>query len=186
MCSLALFFPVVYLLIPYTALIQDDRLRYVFFLLLLFIKGCVVIISFPCTTILLTNSTSSVRVLGTVNGFATTFSGLGRAAGPALTGAVFSLGVQEGYVVFPWWLLAFAALVGAVPLWWVVEGEGPHRSLDTDDDDDDDDDEEAIEEDDTLPSSGNGTNEDGKVAEAPPIVVFKTGATSRRTPYGTS
>lgn len=93
------------------------------------VKGFVVIIGFPCTTILLTNSASSLRILGTLNGFATTFSGMGRAVGPATVGAVFSWGVRHGYAVAPWWLLAAIALVGAVPPWFIVEGEGPTTSL---------------------------------------------------------
>jgi hypothetical protein len=93
------------------------------------VKGFVVIIGFPCTTILLTNSASSLRILGTLNGFATTFSGLGRAIGPAGVGAVFSWGVAKGYAIAPWWLLGVIAMVGAVPAWFIVEGEGPTRSL---------------------------------------------------------
>jgi hypothetical protein len=83
-------FPVVYFLTPFTALVQDDTARYVVFIIIMLVKGFVVIIGFPCTTILLTNSASSLRILGTLNGFATTFSGMGRAIGPAAVGAVFS------------------------------------------------------------------------------------------------
>lgn len=138
------------MLLPYTALIQDDNLRYGFFLALMFVKGCVVIIAFPCTTIMLTNSAASLRILGTLNGFATTFSGIGRAIGPAMTGAVFTLGVQKGFMIFPWWLLAAVALVGAIPMWFTVEGPGPTPAQDSDDDDDDG------EEDDTLAGGDDG------------------------------
>lgn len=93
------------------------------------VKGVIVIIGFPCTTILLTNSASSLRILGTLNGFATTFSAMGRAAGPAAAGAVFSWGVRNGYAIAPWWMLAGIAMVGAVVPWFIVEGEGPTRSL---------------------------------------------------------
>ncbi|KAK0632997.1 major facilitator superfamily domain-containing protein [Immersiella caudata] len=120
-------FPLVYLLTPYTALIQDTTMRYTAFLTIMLLKGIVVIVAFPCTTIMLTNSASSVRILGTLNGYATSFSGLGRAVGPALTGAVFSVGVQRGYVIAPWWMLAGIAMMGAVPAWFIVEGEGPSR-----------------------------------------------------------
>ncbi|KAK3330179.1 major facilitator superfamily domain-containing protein [Apodospora peruviana] len=137
-----LVFPAIYLITPYTALIQDDTLRYAVFLSVMLVKGFVVIIGFPCTTILLTNSASSLRILGTLNGFATTFSGLGRAFGPALTGAVFSWGVDRGYMIAPWWLLAGIASIGAIPAWFIVDGDGPTRSLDSDDDDDDE--EEAL------------------------------------------
>ncbi|KAL2143519.1 hypothetical protein VTI28DRAFT_10375 [Corynascus sepedonium] len=120
-----LIFPLVYLLTPYTALIQDTTTRYAVFLTMMLVKGFVVIIGFPCTTILLTNSASSLRVLGTLNGFATTFSGLGRAIGPAAAGAVFSWGVRKGYAIAPWWLLAAIALAGAVVPWFIEEGPGP-------------------------------------------------------------
>ncbi|KAK3354838.1 major facilitator superfamily domain-containing protein [Neurospora tetraspora] len=128
-----LLFPLVYLLTPYTALIEDTHTRYAVFLTLILIKGVAVIIGFPCTTILLTNSASSLRILGTLNGFATTFSGLGRAIGPAVAGAIFTWGVTgRDYIVAPWWFLSLVAAVGAVPSWWIVEGEGPTRSLETD------------------------------------------------------
>ncbi|KAK0630116.1 major facilitator superfamily domain-containing protein [Bombardia bombarda] len=138
-------FPVIYFLTPYTSLIQDDTLRYTFFLLLMLVKGFVVIVGFPCTTILLTNSASSLRILGTLNGFATSFSGVGRAVGPAMTGAVFSFGVQRGYVIAPWWLLSVIAMIGAIPSWFIIEGDGPTRSLDTDDEDEDDDEDDGNE-----------------------------------------
>jgi MFS family permease len=126
-------FPIVYFLTPFTALIQDTTTRYVVFLTIMLVKGIVVIIGFPCTTILLTNSASSLRILGTLNGFATTFSGMGRAIGPACVGAVFSWGVKNGYAIAPWWLLSLIALVGTIPPWFIVEGDGPTRSLGTDD-----------------------------------------------------
>ncbi|KAK3397815.1 major facilitator superfamily domain-containing protein [Sordaria brevicollis] len=129
-----LLFPLVYLLTPYTALIQDTHTRYAVFLTLILIKGVAVIIGFPCTTILLTNSASSLRILGTLNGFATTFSGLGRAVGPAVAGAIFTWGVTgRDYIIAPWWFLSAVAMVGAIPSWFIVEGEGPTRSLETDD-----------------------------------------------------
>lgn len=132
----AMVFPFVYFVTPYTALIQDTTTRFAVFLTLMLIKGFVVIIGFPCTTILLTNSASSLRILGTLNGFATTFSGMGRAIGPACVGAVFSWGVKNGYAIAPWWFLSLIALVGTIPPWFIVEGGGPTRSQDTDDDDD--------------------------------------------------
>lgn len=131
-------FPIIYFITPFTALIADDTLRYTVFLLVLVVKGFVVIVGFPCTTILLTNSASSLRILGTLNGFATTFSGLGRAVGPAATGAVFSWGVQHGYVIAPWWFLMVIASIGAIPAFFIVDGAGPTRSLESDDEDEDD------------------------------------------------
>ncbi|KUI58170.1 hypothetical protein VP1G_05485 [Cytospora mali] len=140
-----LIFPVIYILIPYTALIQNTRLQLVALMVLLLAKGFAVIVAFPCITILLTNSAPSVRILGTLNGFATTFSGIGRALGPSITGATFSWGVKRGYVIPAWWFLAVISTVQAIPAWMIVEGDGPSREEDTDeetllDEDDSDDD----------------------------------------------
>ncbi|KAJ9152150.1 MFS transporter [Pleurostoma richardsiae] len=132
-------FPIVYLATPYTALVQSDHLRYASLLFLMLIKGFAVIIGFPCITILLTNSAPSLRILGTLNGFATTFSGIGRASGPAVTGATFSWGVQRGYVIPAWWLLAVIGAMQAVPAWMIVEGDGPAAALEDDEDEDEDD-----------------------------------------------
>lgn len=125
-------FPVVYVLLPYTALIQDTRLQWAALMALLLVKGFAVIVAFPCITILLTNSAPSVRILGTLNGFATTFSGMGRALGPTVTGATFSWGVKRGYVIPAWWFLAVVAALQAIPAWMIVEGDGPVREVDTD------------------------------------------------------
>lgn len=147
----ALTFPLVYLVTPYTALIQDVRLKYAAFMVILLVKGFVGILGFPCTTILLTNSASSLRILGTLNGYATTFSGIGRALGPAMTGSIFSMGVQKGYMIFPWWALAVVALIGTLPSWWIVEGDGPSGKAPEGDDGDEEEDE--FEEDNLLPAA---------------------------------
>jgi len=91
---------------------------------LMFIKGFCAIFAFPCTTILLTNSAASLKVLGTLNGVATSISALGRAAGPAIAGAAFSRGAELGYMILPWWTLALIAVIGVIPAWWVVEMDG--------------------------------------------------------------
>lgn len=134
----AVMFPVAYLLTPFTVLIEDAVLRYTALFAVLVLKAAAVIIGFPCTTILLTNSARSLHVLASLNGFATTFSALGRAAGPAMTGAAFSWGVKRGIVSVPYWILAAAAVLGAVPAWWIVEGEGPSQAPEVPDTDDDD------------------------------------------------
>lgn len=88
-------------------------------------KSFGIIIAFPSTTILLTNSCSSLRVLGTLNGFATAFSGLGRATGPLLTGLAFTWGADHGYIMVPYAFLALVAALGAIPVFMIVEGDGP-------------------------------------------------------------
>lgn len=147
MCTfLAILFPIVYVLVPYTALIQDHRTQFAVLLGLLLIKGFAVIVAFPCITILLTNSAPSVRILGTLNGFATMFSGLGRAIGPTSAGAWFSWGVKRGYVLPAFLFLSIVAAGQAIPAWMIVEGQGPSREEETDDEGEetDDDNDRAI------------------------------------------
>ncbi|GMF73744.1 unnamed protein product [Aspergillus oryzae] len=82
------------------------------------------IFGFPCITILLTNSATSLTVLGTLNGVATSVSAVGRAAGPAICGAAFSFGVKKGYIILPWWMLSIFGALSALPIYWTVEPDG--------------------------------------------------------------
>lgn len=165
-------FPIVYVLIPYTALIQSPRLQFAALMCLLLIKGFAVIVGFPCITILLTNAAPSVRILGTLNGFATTFSGMGRAVGPTSAGAIFSWGVKRGFVLPAFWFLAVVAAGQAIPAWMIVEGEGPSREEDTDDepllDGDDDDDEETDDDRDRAIIAGDAADLTGVREDAVP------------------
>lgn len=134
-------FPVCYFLTPFTALIRDPIAAQTVCFAIMMVKGWCSIFAFPCSTILLTNSASSLRALGTLNGMATSVSAIGRAAGPAIGGTVFTLGVDHGYVIAPWWLFTAIAVVAAVPVFWLVEGEG----FGGDDGDESDDEEEEAE-----------------------------------------
>ncbi|KAF2151806.1 MFS general substrate transporter [Myriangium duriaei CBS 260.36] len=147
-CGVAM--PIVYFLVPFTALIEDKTTQQVCGFVLMITKGLFSTFAFPCSTILLTNSASSLRILGTLNGIAVSFSGIGRAAGPAITGAVFTLGVERGYVIAPWWTLCAISILAAIPVFWIVEGEGfggdAEEIIDseTEDEGDDADDESSI------------------------------------------
>lgn len=120
----AVLFPIVYLITPFTALIQDPILQQLVMFSIMLLKCIAVIFAFPSSTILLTNSARSLRILGTLNGFAVSISAVGRAVGPAMTGATFTWGIEKGYVITGWWLLSFIAILGAIPLWSVDEPEG--------------------------------------------------------------
>jgi MFS family permease len=123
--------PLAYFLTPYCVLFPTHNSRTAALIAVMFIKAAGIIVAFPSTTILLTNSCTSLRVLGTLNGYATTFSGLGRAVGPASTGALFTWGAEHGYVVTAWFFLMFVAILGAVPAYLVEEGAGPTASAST-------------------------------------------------------
>lgn len=125
--------PFVYIMTPYTALLPTRNTRFAALLTVMFIKAFGIIFAFPSTTILLTNSCTSLRVLGTLNGFATTFSGIGRALGPATTGLAFTWGAENGYVVTAYFFLALIAALGAIPVFMIVEGDGPSASAESSD-----------------------------------------------------
>lgn len=133
--AIAVTFPLVYVCIPYVSLLRTNTQRQAVLLLLMAIKGFCAIFGFPCSTIMLTNSAASLKVLGTLNGVATSISALGRASGPAVAGLMFTVGVDHGYMILPWWTLAFIAVVGAIPAWWLVEMEGFGGGGDDSDDD---------------------------------------------------
>ncbi len=60
---------------------------------------------------------------------------MGRAAGPASTGLAFSWGVEHGYIITAYYLLGFVAILGAVPAFMIVEGQGPTASVENSDSD---------------------------------------------------
>jgi MFS family permease len=120
----ACIFPFCYIAMPFTALLPTQNLQVSACFVVMLVKSLCSIFAFPCSTILLTNSASSLRVLGTLNGFATSFSAIGRALGPLLAGSMFTAGVNKGYIIAPWWLLAAIGFMAAVPCFYLVEGEG--------------------------------------------------------------
>lgn len=133
----ALLFPFLYFVTPFTVLVPESfRTTTVFMLLMC--KLTIAMFSFPCCTILLTNSASSLKILGTLNGVGVSISAIGRAAGPALVGAAFTAGVKLGYVIIPWWILAVLTILSIVPVFWIEETDGfsPDDSEDEMDEDD--------------------------------------------------
>lgn len=127
-------FPIVYIVTPFTTLFPTPLTQQIAMFAVMLLKCWAVIFAFPCTTILLTNSAVSLRILGTLNGVATSISAIGRAAGPAIAGWTFSVGVSKGYVILPWWTLAAFAILGAIAPWMLVEMEGFGGGDDSDSD----------------------------------------------------
>ncbi|KAI9802462.1 MAG: hypothetical protein M1825_002847 [Sarcosagium campestre] len=118
-----LVFPIIAFVTPFTALIENHTRQQAVMFVLMAIKSIAVVFAFPSSTILLTNSASSVRVLATLNGVATSIAALGRAAGPAIGGATFTWGVRMGYLILPWWVIAALSTLGAIPIFSMVESD---------------------------------------------------------------
>ncbi|KAF2197833.1 MFS general substrate transporter [Delitschia confertaspora ATCC 74209] len=119
-----LLFPFTFIITPFTALLPTPLTKEAAILTIMIVRGLAGAFAFPTSTIMITNSASSLRVLGTLNGLATSVSAVGRAVGPAIGGSVFSLGVKHGYVVTPFWVLAAISLLASIPTWYLVEGKG--------------------------------------------------------------
>lgn len=117
-------FPIAYVVTPFTALLPTPTTQQIGILVVMMIKCWAGIFAFPCTTILLTNSAVSLRVLGTLNGVAVSISAIGRAIGPAIGGYTFTIGVDKGYGILPWWILGCFGILGAIAPWCLVEMEG--------------------------------------------------------------
>ncbi|KAF1916566.1 major facilitator superfamily domain-containing protein [Ampelomyces quisqualis] len=131
-----LIFPVVYFVTPFVSIIPDPTIKQIAMVVLLMIRGIGGTFSFPTSTIMLTNSASSLRVLGTVNGVATSISAVSRAAGPTVAGWLFSWGVKRGYIIVPFWFLSVVAFLAWIPTLWLVEGEGFGNDVETDEEGD--------------------------------------------------
>lgn len=129
-----LIFPIVFFLTPFISLIPDKTTREVVMITLLVIRGCGGTFAFPTSTIMLTNSATSLRVLGTINGLATSVSAVGRAAGPAAIGGLFTWSLKKGYLVIPFWTLSLISLLAFIPTLWLEEGKGFGDDPDSDSD----------------------------------------------------
>ena len=156
----AIIFPITYVFTPFTALFPTSMTQQIGIFVIMLIKCWAVIFAFPCTIILLTNSATSVRILGTLNGIAVSTSSLGRASGPTIAGFTFTVGMNTGYGILPWWTLAFFAILAAIPVWWLVEMDGSERAID------DDRDREAAEREvqSSVPSEGHGQSSGTRVS----------------------
>lgn len=119
-----LIFPIVYFITPFVTLIPDQTTKEAVMVAILIIRGVGGTFAFPTSTIMLTNSATSLRVLGTLNGFATSVSAVGRALGPLFTGSLFTLSLEKGYIIIPFWTLSFISFLAFIPTLWLVEGKG--------------------------------------------------------------
>lgn len=167
-------FPVAYILTPFTVLLPTSNMRQIVLLCIMNVKLFASIFAFPCTTILMTNSAGSLRLLGTLNGVATSLSALGRAAGPSIAGITFTIGVKNGYIILPWWILAGFAILGIIPVWWIIEMDGFG-----DGDDSDSDEEEEEEETDPVVAQDNDEGRSTGVAGIGFNNIAETQAASR-------
>lgn len=118
--SVVIFYPLLYLLVPYISLAPDS-------LKLPFIYGALVwkvtaqAFAFPSSSIMLANSAPSSKVLGTLNGAAASAASACRAFGPTVSGLLQSAGLSIGTLGLPWWVNVMIAAIGAAISMFMVE-----------------------------------------------------------------
>lgn len=118
-------FPISYLLAPYTVLIPSLSLGLKVLIGITLIKKFGEVFAFPSSTIMVTNSSPSLRVLGTLNGIVTASGALARAIGPTVGGTLFTYGVKHNFILLPYITLALVTSTGAFFLKDIVEMDGP-------------------------------------------------------------
>lgn len=114
-------YPVLYFIAPYTALLPE-HLRVPGLMIVLIGKVMFQSLSYPSLAIILTNSSPSKRVLGTLNGIAMSSASISRGFGPTISGAMDSLGERWHMSGLAWWTIAAVALLGWLPGFAMNEG----------------------------------------------------------------
>jgi len=112
--------PLIYLITPYLVLLPSD-LRLPGLAVVMIARVTFSSFAYTSLNILLANAAPSLLVLGTINGVAASTASLGRAVGPTLAGIVESAGLEIGCSGLAWWVSAFVAVIGAVPLFWMED-----------------------------------------------------------------
>jgi len=113
-------YPLLYLAVPYLTLVPVAwRMPAVWAVIIW--KVTAQAFAFPSTNIMLANSAPSTKVLGTLNGVASSAASGCRAFGPTVSGILQSAGLSIGTLGLPWWTNALIAGFGALLSLFMVE-----------------------------------------------------------------
>ncbi|PMD31802.1 MFS general substrate transporter [Hyaloscypha variabilis F] len=115
--------PLVYFVIPFTSILSSGTIQQGVMIILMACQTSCIAFAYPCSIIMLTNSVADLKSLQALNGVATIACALGGGLGPTLSGIIFVAGVNAGYIVIPWWILACIAIFAAIPVFWLLELE---------------------------------------------------------------
>ncbi|KAF3931117.1 hypothetical protein ABW20_dc0108232 [Dactylellina cionopaga] len=123
----AAIYPMIYLITPYTLAIPSVKGAYLAWSVIILCKSVARVFSFTSIAILITNTASSIRVLGTLNGFATSTAAMGGAIGPSIFGWMFSVGQKGMWTTIPW--VGLVCVAGMMWFWipMLQEGNGIER-----------------------------------------------------------
>ncbi|PUU78672.1 major facilitator superfamily domain-containing protein [Tuber borchii] len=115
-------YPISYLIVPYIDFLPPSLSMAGVYAVLL-VKIVFAVLSYPCNAILLTNAAPSLLVLGTINGIAASTASICRAFGPAITGVIYTQGLDLGMVGLAWWANAGVCVLGGIQCLWMEEGD---------------------------------------------------------------
>lgn len=121
------FFPLAYLIAPYLSLIaaSSDN-QFVLWSGILLVAMILIgarTFAIPGVVLLTNNASPGPEVLGTIHGLGAAVSSAFRTIGPMVAGKWYSDGLRRNVIGEPWWLLAFSAMLGCVPVFWVKDGK---------------------------------------------------------------
>ena len=113
-------YPLLYMAVPYLTLVPANWRMPAVWVVIVW-KVTAQAFAFPSTNIMLANSAPSTKVLGTLNGVASSAASGMRAFGPTVSGMLQSAGLSMGALGLPWWMNALIACSGAVLSLFMVE-----------------------------------------------------------------
>lgn len=116
-------YPLLYIATPYLVFLPDT-LRMVGIYGIVVWKCTLSTLAYPSNTILLSNSAPTTLSLGTINGVAASTASLSRAAGPAISGWLYSIGLEKGYSGLVWWSTALVTVAGLLVSLRIQEPRG--------------------------------------------------------------
>lgn len=117
--------PVVCLIAPYLLVLNEfgSHLIVYFGAMGIFVvKSMLISTGYPAMTLIIQRSVKDNRTLGTVNGASEMLADAGRALGPIIWGFLMAKGQENNLVLLPWWILALAAVFGALVSFNLTEG----------------------------------------------------------------
>lgn len=109
---LALTYWAIYFFTPYAVLCPDSWKMVGVYAILLW-RCSFSSMAYPANAILLINSVTDKASLGTVNGLAASTASLCRAFSPAVSGYLYSVGLEAGYSGLAWWANAAVTVGGS-------------------------------------------------------------------------
>jgi len=168
-------YPLLYLAIPYLTLAPAAWRTSAIWLVIVW-KVTAQAFAYPSTNIMLANAAPSTKVLGTLNGVASSAASGCRAFGPTVSGLLQSAGLSVGALGLPWWMNALVACAGAALSLFMVEEKrrtfGPKTEKTSSPTEDEDQDEDENAGDLPLPSALDAPEVDAAlVAVEPPIAA---------------